>query len=150
VAGPERKSPKKPRVRPPFEFFLEELASLDPVIRPMFGAHAVYLGERIVVIVRSRTEHVDDNGIWIACHRENHPSLARDFPMMRSIRLLQLPGKPDAGQPTSWQNLPEKSDGFEEAALKLACLIRAGDQRIGKVPASRGRKKVKAAAKGRQ
>jgi hypothetical protein len=109
---------------------LEAIAALSPVTRPMFGCLAVYVGDRIVLILRDRRDTTADNGVWLATTEEHHASLRRDFPNMRSIQVF---GKPVTG----WQVLPADSPDFEEAALQACRLIIAGDLRIGKVPGSR-------------
>lgn len=125
--------------RIPFEFVLEALESADPYTKPMFGCTAVYVGEKIVLILRERESSPGDNGVWLATTPEHHESLAREFPSMRSIAVFG-PG------PTGWQVLPVDSADFEEAALRACELILEGDPRIGKVP-SRARKKVTRTAK---
>jgi hypothetical protein len=116
----------------PHEFVLDALASLSPTTRPMFGCLAVYVDEKIVLILRDRPDSRADNGVWIATTAEHHESLRRELPHMRSIRLF--------GQPvTHWQVLPARSADFEEAALLACRLIRAGDPRIGKIPKRRVR-----------
>jgi hypothetical protein len=116
-----------PRARPPHEFVLEALASLRPHTNPMFGCLAVYVGEKIVLILRDSARNPHDNGVWLATTVEHHESLRRDFPNMRSIPVL---GK----DVTGWQVLPAEAPDFEEAALRACELIAAGDPRIGKVP----------------
>lgn len=120
----------------PHEFVLEALAPLAPVTRPMFGCLAVYVEEKIVLILRDRHDYPADNGVWIATTADHHASLLRELPHMRSIQLF--------GQPvTHWQILPADSPDFEESALQACKLIRAGDPRIGKVP----KRKVKSGAR---
>lgn len=118
----------------PFAFVLEELAPLEPYTRQMFGCTAIYVGEKIVFILRERKEHPADNGVWIATTAEHHASLQREFPSMRSILLFETEG------PTGWQNLPAESDEFEDSVLKACTLVKRKDPRIGKVPASRAKK----------
>jgi hypothetical protein len=117
-----------------FDFVLEELNSRQPVVKPMFGCHAIYLAEKIVLITRNKPGHPEDNGVWIATTPEHHESLRKDFPSMRRIFLL-------GNVETSWQNLPAESDDFEESVLKACAFIRKGDPRIGKIPKPRKRKK---------
>ena len=118
----------------PQEFVLEEIASLSPTTRPMFGCLAVYVGEKIVLILRDKPTADADNGVWLATTQEHHASLQREFPNMRSIGVL--------GQPiTGWQILPADSPDFEEAALKACELIIARDPRMGKIPRPRASKK---------
>lgn len=114
----------------PHEFVLEEIASLSPVTRPMFGCLAVYVEEKIVLILRDKRKSPADNGVWLATTREHHESLRSEFPRMRSIRVL---GK----EPTGWQVLPADDPQFEAAVLRACKLILAGDSRIGKVPKTR-------------
>lgn len=119
-----------PRKRVPYDFVLDALAPLSPWTRPMFGCLAVYVDEKIVLILRDKPNNAADNGVWLATRREHHESLRLEFPNMRSIRLL---GK----KVTGWQVLPATAPDFEEAALRACELIIGMDQRIGKVPASR-------------
>lgn len=97
----------------------------------MFGCLAVYVEEKIVLILRDKPSHADDNGVWLATTVEHHDSLRQEFPNMRSIRVL---GK----KVTGWQLLPMDSGDFEESSLHACELVLAGDPRIGKVP---GKKK---------
>ena len=118
----------------PFEFVLEELDRVHPRVRPMFGCYAIYVGEKLVLILRQRKDHTDDNGVWIATPREHHESLKKQFPCMRSIRLLGT-------VETVWQYIPVDEDDFEELVLKACELIRKGDARIGKIPKPKKKKK---------
>jgi hypothetical protein len=134
------------RKKIPHEFVLEALAPLLPRTNPMFGCLAVYVGEKIVVILRDKGEKTADNGVWLATTEEHHESLRREFPNMRSIAVL---GK----KVTGWQVLPAEAADFEEAALHACELILAGDPRIGKVPGARRKarpRRRKSAAKGRK
>lgn len=100
----------------------------------MFGCLAVYIGPRIVLILRDKGANAPDNGVWLATTREHHQSLRRDFPSMRSISVL---GK----DVTGWQVLPSDAPDFEEAALRACEFVAARDPRIGKVPKSAARKR---------
>ena len=136
----------KQRKKVPHEFVLEALAPLSPRTNPMFGCLAVYVGEKIVVILRDKGEKTADNGVWLATTEEHHESLRREFPSMRSIGVL---GK----KVTGWQVLPAEAADFEEAALHACELILAGDPRIGKVPGARRKarpRRRKSAAKRRK
>ncbi len=117
----------------PFNFVLDYLSPCQPVIRPMFGCHAIYKDSKIVLILRDRKDFPKDNGVWLATTTEHHASLKNDFPSMRSISFL---GK----GPTGWQNLPADANDFEESAIKACQLILRGDRRIGKVPKARAGK----------
>jgi hypothetical protein len=124
----------KPRKAVPFAFVLDALTALSPRTRPMFGCLAVYVGPRIVFILREKAGNHKDNGVWLATTHEHHESLRRDFPNMRSIRAL---GKAITG----WQMLPVDAADFERSALRACELVAMGDPRIGKVPAVKKAKK---------
>jgi len=109
---------------------LEALDQASPWTRPMFGCLAVYVGEKIVLVLRDKPTYPGDNGVWLATTPEHHESLRRDFPNMRSIELL---GK----EVTGWQVLPVDAPDFEQASLRAWEFIVAGDSRIGKVPGAR-------------
>lgn len=117
----------------PFEFVLEELDRINPRVKPMFGCYAIYVGEKLVLILRQRNDFTDDNGVWLAALHEHHASLKKDFPCMRSVRLL-------GSSESVWQNIPANEDDFEELVLRACQLILKGDVRIGKIPK---RKKVR-------
>lgn len=116
--------------RIPHEFVLDALAALAPRTRPMFGCLAVYVGEKIVLILRDKAGEQTDNGVWLATTPEHHESLRREFPRMRSIAVF---GK----EITGWQVLPADADDFEDAARRACELVLRGDARIGKVPRQR-------------
>jgi hypothetical protein len=120
----------------PFEFVLEHLFSGDPVVKPMFGCHAIYVKNKIVLILRKKEDFENDNGVWIATTHEHHKSLQEHFPSMRPISLF---GTGESG----WQNLPEDSPDFEESVIWVCELILKRDARIGKTPKPRSKKKRK-------
>jgi len=133
LSSPSRKDPLldgKPRKKVPYEFVVEALADLSPRTNPMFGCLAVYVGEKIVLVLREKPGPSPDNGVWLATTVDHHESLRHDFPNMRSIEVL---GKAVTG----WQVLPADAPDFEEAAMRACELVIAHDPRIGKVPKSR-------------
>ena len=111
----------------PFEFVLEELDRIQPRVKPMFGCYAIYAGEKLVLILRHRKDFTDDNGVWLAALHEHHASLKKEFPCLRTVRLL-------GSSETVWQNIPADEDDFEELVLHACQLILKGDVRIGKIP----------------
>jgi hypothetical protein len=128
----------KRRKAVPHEFVLDALAALSPQTRTMFGCLAVYVGDKIVLILRGRRDATADNGVWLATTVEHHQSLRREFPNMRSIQVFQK-------EVTAWQVLPVDAPDFEEAALRACELILAKDPRIGKVPGARRASRAKRA-----
>ena len=114
----------------PHAFVLDAISTLSPYTRPMFGCLAIYVKDKIVLILRDKPTNTADNGVWLATTQEHHQSLRREFPNMRSIQVL---GKPVTG----WQVLPVDAPDFESAALRACELVLAGDARIGKIPGAR-------------
>jgi len=120
----------------PFDFVLEQLFSMEPHTRPMFGCQAIYVGDKIMMILRNKAgEHEDDNGIWISTKTEHHATLKKIFPSMRSIQVL-------GNGATNWQILPAEADDFEESAIKVCGLILKGDSRIGNIPKARKKNRL--------
>jgi hypothetical protein len=126
----ENRFPLKHRKAAPYAFVLDALSQLPIETRSMFGCLAVYVGDKIVLMLREKQKQVEDNGVWLATTRDHHQSLIREFPHMRSIQLL---GK----EVTGWQILPADAPDFESTALRACELILARDTRIGKVPKGR-------------
>ena len=120
----------------PFPFITDMLFPLQPVIKPMFGCHAIYIREKIVLILRDREDHEEANGVWIATSREHHDQLRSEFPSMHSVSVLSE-GKGE----TEWQMVHVDADDFESSAIRACELILRGDPRIGKIP--KGKKKKK-------
>jgi len=98
----------------------------------MFGCTGVYIEEKIVFVLRDKND--PDTGVWIATTKEHHSSLRQELPNMRSIQVFGV------GE-TGWQVLRADADDFEESVLRVCALVRAGDTRVGKVPASRRKKR---------
>ncbi len=74
--------------RVPHEFVLEAIAPLSPRTNPMFGCLAVYVEEKIVLILRDKKDKTADNGVWLATTEEHHESLRAELPNMRSIAVF--------------------------------------------------------------
>jgi hypothetical protein len=128
-------SPAKPVAH---SFVLEELQSaLSPNrlrVRPMFGSHALYVDEKIVLILRRKQDQksIRDDGVWVAlANPDLGPSMKKAFPTLREIEMFKERSRTGF---SGWLNLPEGEDGFEEAALEICRLVAKGDPRIGKVP----------------
>ncbi len=116
----------------PHEFVLEAVAAVTTNTRSMFGCLAIYVEDKIVFALREKAADTADNGVWLATTMEHHESLRREFPNMRSIRVL---GK----DVTGWQLLPSDAADFEESALRACELVIKRDPRIGKVPKGKRR-----------
>ncbi len=118
----------------PFEFVLESLAVKNPLTKPMFGAHGVYVDGKIVFILRDRETNPKDNGVWVATVGEHHKSLKKALPSLRSIEMFG-PG------PTGWQILPMSSKYFESSVEKACAMVLQNDERIGKYPKPKSKRK---------
>lgn len=99
----------------------------------MFGCHAFYVGEKIVLITRKKDQHQPDNGVWVTLHPDHVTTIKSEFPSLRSVQLL-------GNKETLWQNLPADAADFEESVGRICELIRKGDSRIGKIPKARKKK----------
>lgn len=103
----------------------------------MFGCHAIYSHGKILLIVRKKFDHADANGVWIATGKEHHESLKKEFPSMQSVYILSE-GKGE----TNWQIIHENAEDFEESVIKICELILKGDERIGKIPKAKKKKRT--------
>ncbi|HET9787222.1 MAG TPA: hypothetical protein VFP47_08815 [Pyrinomonadaceae bacterium] len=112
--------------RVPFPFVIDELISLRPTIKNVFGSTNVYLGEKLLFSLRDSPTHPGTNGIWIYTTAEHLESLAREFPGLPR-RQLWRSGK------NAWVVLASRLEGFEEYAFTACELVLKGDQRIGRL-----------------
>jgi hypothetical protein len=122
--------PTRPKKPLPYPFVLDALADVITETKPMFGSLALYVHDKIVLILREKRDSSPDDGVWLATAAEHHESLRREFPNMRSIAVFGL-------HVTHWQVLAADTPDFEEAVLRACELIAARDLRIGRVPKSR-------------
>ncbi len=119
--------------KPPFPFVLEALAPLRPEVRRMFSGFAVYVGDRIVCMLRDHAKSPQDNGLWLVLAEGVDPSdksLRRDFPSLRKIELL-------GGKIGHWLLIPAGGEDFEAEAERACGLLLRRDPRLGRVPQSR-------------
>ena len=126
LAKPKRRSA-------PYPFIIEALASLEPEVRPMFSGFAVYVGEKIVLMLRESPKHPEDNGVWLVFSETAKiadPAILRDFPSLRLINLL-------GGKIAHWRLIPADSSSFESEALHACELLLKHDVRFGRIPRSR-------------
>lgn len=122
-----REPSRKKKTDIPYKFVFDYLYPKEPAIRQMFGCFALYLGRKIIFILRKKNIHKKDNGVWIATSKEHHESLSKELPALRSISLFGI-------GPTNWQNIPESSDEFESSVIRACELVVKGDVRIGRIP----------------
>lgn len=126
-------STRTKRKLPPFPFVVEALSPLQPEIRPMFSGFAVYVGEKIVLMLRNSSKQVEDNGLWLVLSESVDPedvSMRWEFPSLRPIGLL-------GGKIQHWRLIPADSASFEFESLHACELLLRHDPRIGRIPESR-------------
>jgi hypothetical protein len=56
----------------PHAFVLDAISTLSPYTRSMFGCLAIYVKNRIVLILRDKPTNAADNGVWLATTQEHH------------------------------------------------------------------------------
>lgn len=112
--------------RDPFPFVLEELDSIRPTIKRMFGFTSVYLDDKLLCSLRDSKRQPGSNGMWLYTTTEQVESLSREFPQLPK-RQLWRSGK------NAWVILASRLEDFEEYAFKACDLILKGDQRIGRI-----------------
>jgi hypothetical protein len=125
--------PRLSKSKPPHTFVLDALAPLNPEVRRMFSGFAVYIGDRLVLMLRDHIKYPKDNGIWLVLSEAIDPadaSLRRDFPSIRAIQML-------GNKISHWLLIPSDSADFEREALDACDLIRDRDPRFGRIPQSR-------------
>jgi hypothetical protein len=116
----------------PFEFILDYLNKNNVRIKPMFGCFAVYVGNKLVFLLRDRKEKTELNGVWLASSVEKIESLSLEFPIAdREVKLVE--SKKSSG---TWLLIPKDNREFEEAVIKACEMVACGDDRIGKITAS--------------
>lgn len=112
----------------PFQFVLDELLPLRPVIKQMFGFTYAYLDERLLLSLRDSIKQPQYNGVWLYTQAEHIESLRREFPLLPR-RCFWKSVKSGDG----WVILSARLEDFEEYAFKACELILRGDRRIGRV-----------------
>jgi len=110
----------------PFDFVFDYLPA-NITVKKMFGMHYIYLGKRIMLILRKRDNEPELNGIWVATGKEHHESLKNNVPELGAFFI------DNNERHGNWLFLRDDADDFEGAAIKICELIAHGDPRIGKV-----------------
>jgi hypothetical protein len=128
--------PAKVKRKPPHSFVLEALDALNPEVRRMFSGFAVYVGDRLVLMLRDHAKSVRDNGVWLVLSDgadPADPALRREFPSLRRIALL-------GNKIGHWLVIPSDSPNFEMESLHACDLLLRRDARLGRIPESRRRR----------
>ncbi len=119
--------------KPPHAFIVDALAPAHPEVRRLFSGFGIYIGDKIVLMLRDRPKFPEDNGVWIVLSESTDPTdkaLRKEFPSLRKIGLL-------GGKIGHWLLIPSDGENFESEALRACELILRRDPRIGRVPVSR-------------
>ena len=127
--------PAKPNQKLPFPFVVEALAPLEPEVRRMFSGFAVYVGDRVVLMLRDHVKSPQDNGLWLVLAEGIRPEdrkLLKELPSLRRIEML-------GHKIGHWLLIPSAGPHFESEATKVCDLLLRHDARIGQVPRSRRR-----------
>lgn len=109
----------------PFDFVLDYLPD-SIVVKKMFGMHYIYLGKKIMLILRKRLNEPALNGIWVATGKKHHENLKNNIPELGAFFINN-----DERQ-GNWLFLKDDAEDFEGAAIKICEMILHGDQRIGR------------------
>jgi hypothetical protein len=104
------------------------------VLRPMFGAKAVYLHGKLMLCFIAREEPW--RGILVATEHQHHASLRSEFAILSPHPILP-----------KWLYLPESVDAFEQIGERLVALAGRQDPRLGVVPPAKKRKRTGPRAK---
>jgi hypothetical protein len=110
----------------PFPFVIEELDSLRPTIKRMFGFTHVYLEDKLLLSLRDSPKQRGTNGIWLYTTTEHLESLAKEFPHLPKRQLWR-------SKKNAWVILASRLEDFEEYAFKACELVLNGDKRIGRI-----------------
>jgi hypothetical protein len=120
------KSAQSSKSAVPFPFVLDELESLRPTVKKVFGFTHVYLGEKLLFSLRDATRQRGTNGMWLYTTTDHADSLAAEFPELPRRQVWRSGKK-------AWVVIASRLGDFEENAFRACELILRGDQRIGRL-----------------
>jgi hypothetical protein len=110
----------------PYDFVFDYLPR-HVVVKAQFGMHYIYLGKKIVLMLRKTGKNDGLNGIWVSSAKAHHQSLTAEVPGLADF-ILENGETYDS----HWRFLREDDPDFETSAILISELISRGDQRIGK------------------
>ena len=119
---------------PPFDFIFDYLLRIELEVKPFFGMFAIYSNNKLLLLLRERTNQPEMNGIWIATVGDGAKTLKKELP--GSVILFERKSKKD-----EWLLIPPDADTFERSAISVCELIVHRDPRIGRIPKPRAKKK---------
>jgi hypothetical protein len=110
----------------PYDFVLKELYPVRPKVRKMLGCYALMLDKKILMMLRDREQQPEFNGVFIATYPEHYEVLQKEIHTSRMEFDLD-------GMENSWIFISEDLPDFEQKVKKACEMIKAGDERIGKI-----------------
>src|ERR1700712_2811348 len=96
----------------PFDFVFDYLPS-SITTKKLFGMHYIYLGKRIMLILRLSKNEPELNGVWVATSKVHHESLKNIIPELGAFFI-----KGDERQ-GNWLFIKNDEDDFEGAVIKV-------------------------------
>ena len=108
----------------PFPFIIDELESLRPTVRSLFGFTHVYLEDKLLFSLRDAPNRPGSNGMWLYTTAEDADKLAQEFSDLPRRQIWRSGKK-------AWIVLASRLPNFEEHAFRACELILRGDQWIG-------------------
>lgn len=111
----------------PYDFVLRSLYPVRPKIKKLLGGYGLYLNQKLILFLRERNDITPEfNGVFVATVPEFYKELQQEIHTSRME--FDFDGSKD-----SWIFISEDLPEFEQK-VNLACeLIKAGDERIGKL-----------------
>lgn len=98
---------------------------MRPIVKQMFGFTYVFVGDRLILLLRNRKNQSQFNGVWLATDEEHFESLQKEFPVSPAW-LISFAKK-------QWLFIPINAEEFEEYSLKACELILRGDARVDRL-----------------
>lgn len=109
----------------PFDFVLQYLYPIRPVVRKMLGGYGLFVNKKNILLLREKDDTPEFNGVFIATHPQYFEELCQEI--HRSAMDFDMDGSDH-----SWIFISEDLDDFDEKVKKACELIKQGDERIGK------------------
>ena len=115
-----------------YQFILDELLPIRPVVRRAFGFTYIYLDDKLLLSFRESDKQPGYNGVWLYTEAEHIESLRKEFVELPR-RYFWRSRKSGSG----WVILPWGQEGFEEYVYRACELVLSGDRRLGRVGRAR-------------
>ena len=110
----------------PYDFILKELYPVRPKIKKMLGCYALMIDRKLLMLLRDREQQPEFNGVFVATYPEFYDQLQKEIHTSRMEFELD-------GVERSWIFISEDLNDFDQKVKKACEMIKAGDERIGKL-----------------